>query len=104
MKLNKEEFLKTEFGRDLRFTLVLYDRYYIERSKYANQVDWSGFDLHNQGMKNLGNRWYVFKLAMKHFYGIEYIFRRTDEYYGVCTKDGSDWLFKVERKIDGKGE
>lgn len=31
------------------------------------------------------------------FYKIEYHFSRTDEYFGVCTEDESDWLFRVER-------
>lgn len=28
-----------------------------------------------------------------------YFFTRTDTYYGVCTEDKEDWLFKVERKL-----
>ena len=36
-------------------------------------------------------------MAIKHFYGVEYHFTRTDEYYGLCTEDESDWLMRVER-------
>lgn len=34
---------------------------------------------------------------MKQFYSIEYNFTRTDNYYGVCTEDETDWLFKCYR-------
>ncbi|WP_310604822.1 hypothetical protein [Anaerosporobacter sp.] len=40
----------------------------------------------------------VFRLAIKQFYGIEYFFRRTDEYYGMTTEDETDWLFKHVRE------
>lgn len=43
-------------------------------------------------------QWEVYHLALKQFYGVEYYFTRTDEYYGVCTEDESDWLIKVERR------
>lgn len=33
----------------------------------------------------------------QHFYGVEYHFTRTDEYYGLCTEDESDWLMRVKR-------
>ena len=36
---------------------------------------------------------------MRQFYNIEYHFSRTDEYFGVCTEDETDWLFKVEREV-----
>lgn len=41
-------------------------------------------------------------MAVRQFYGIEYCFSRTDEYFGVCTEDETDWLFKVNR-ADMKG-
>lgn len=44
-------------------------------------------------------QWEVYKMALKQFYGIEYFFTRTDEYFGVCTEDETDWLFKVEREL-----
>lgn len=37
-------------------------------------------------------------MAVKQFYGVEYHFTRTDEYYGIVTADEKDWLYKVERK------
>lgn len=34
---------------------------------------------------------------MRQFYGIKNHFTRTDEYFGICTEDESDWLVKVFR-------
>lgn len=42
-------------------------------------------------------QWEVYKMAVRQFYGIEYCFSRTDEYFGICTEDETDWLFKVDR-------
>lgn len=39
----------------------------------------------------------MLKLAIKQFYGIEFFFTRTDEYFGIVTEDEADWLMKVER-------
>lgn len=97
MELNKDEFLKTEFGAELKSTLESLDRNLT--------IKWDCNNYKDEGaIKRLCAQWDIFKLALKQFYGIEYAFTRTDEYFGVCTEDESDWLFKVERKIDGKGE
>lgn len=83
MKMNKEKFLKTEFGRSLQECVTAWDKLLEvgdRRPAYCCQAQWD-----------------VYKLAIRHFYGIEYYFTRTDEYFGICTEDESDWLFKVER-------
>ena len=43
-------------------------------------------------------------MAVKQFYGVEYHFTRTDDYFGCCTNDGEDFLFRFERekKVSGK--
>lgn len=97
-KLNKEKFLKTEFGSNLmgmRDRLGSLDtglgqiytecngREYKEAQKAANWCQ---------------AQWEVYQLAMKQFYGIEYCFNRTDEYFGVYTEDETDYLFEIERK------
>lgn len=43
-------------------------------------------------------------MAVKQFYGVEYHFTRTDDYFGCCTEDGEDFLFRFERekKVSGK--
>lgn len=100
MKLNKEEFLQTEFGETLRETVDSLDKSLDEKSETAQDpTQYSEFAYWNRVCKICTERWSIFQLAMKHFYGIDYHFTRTDEYYGVCTEDDKDWLFKVERKF-----
>lgn len=33
------------------------------------------------------NRWQVFQMAVRQFYGITLHFTRTDDYFGICTAD-----------------
>lgn len=103
MKLNKDEFLKTEFGEQFKYTVGSLHDLYEKRAACANLEDWEEVQSCCYRINELRTGLGVFMLALKEFYGIEYRVRETAHYYGVCTKDGSDWLFKVERKIDGKG-
>ena len=89
MKLNKEKFLKTELGSNLYECITAWDcwlnlNYSVSRSK---SIAWCQA------------QWEVYQMALKQFYGVEYHFTRTDEYFGVCTGDETDGLFKVEREI-----
>lgn len=36
-------------------------------------------------------------MVLLQFFGIEYNFTRTDEYFGLVTEDEENWLFKIER-------
>ena len=83
--LKKEEFLKSEFGSGLECTITAWDE---------------ALEKHNQtGEDKCQAQWEVYRMAIKHFYGVEYHFTRTDEYYGLCTEDESDWLMKVVRGL-----
>lgn len=98
MKLNKEEFLKTGVGSGLVDCITAWDRCLSALRKFnicnisseyrelRKAADW------NQA------QWGVYQMVLQQFYGIEYHFSRTDEYFGVCTEDETDWLFKVERE------
>lgn len=83
MKMNKEKFLKTEVGVSLQECIECWDDS-LERGD-------------TKGSSWCQAQWEVYKMAVMQFYGIEYYFTRTDEYFGVCTEDESDWLFRVER-------
>ena len=90
MKMNKEQFLKTEFGGELESTITAWDDA-LSRNREDKEV-----------LRTLAwcqAQWEVYRMAIKHFYGVEYHFTRTDEYYGVCTEDESDWLMKVDREL-----
>lgn len=86
MKLNKEKFLKTEFGSRLEECVIAWDFYLEKRER--------------DDVRQCQAQWEIYQLAMKQFYGVEYYFTRTDEYCGVCTEDETDWLLKRERKDD----
>lgn len=101
MKLNKEKFMKTEMGGELEGTIRTWDKAIDERRKatpgIGNPDQGLGFKYWNNTCRSCQDRWKVFKLAIKQFYGIEFFFTRTDEYFGIVTEDEADWLMKVER-------
>lgn len=85
MKMNKEKFLKTEFGESLEETITALDFYLRETNiepRLQNDID------------KLFAEWRVYQLALKQFYGVEYNFSRTDDYFGLCTADETDWLIQ----------
>ena len=87
MKLNKEKFLKSELGGNLDECVKSWD-FAIRGGKRTKPLaDWCQA------------QWEVYQMVLKQFYGIEYHFTRTDKYFGVCTEDEADWLFKVEREV-----
>lgn len=95
MKMNKGKFLKTELGSSLRECINKLGHCFRRVQKIfmgnrrvqarAEVADWCQA------------QWEVYKMAIYQFYGIEYCFTRTDEYFGLVTEDEKDWLFKVER-------
>lgn len=102
MKLNKEKFMKTEMGGELEETIRTWDKAIDERRKatpgIGNPDQGLGFKYWDNTCRSCQDRWEVFKLAIKQFYGIELFFTRTDEYFGVCSEDESIWLMKEGRE------
>ena len=84
-KMNKENFLKSELGSHMKGCVTAWDNWVSMGEKKA--ATWCQA------------QWEVYQMAIKQFYGVEYHFTRTDEYFGVVTEDESDWLFKVERSL-----
>ena len=83
MKLNKEKFLKTGFGAEMINCIDCWDLYLSTKDYDCARL--------------CQEQWDVYQLAIKQFYGVDYHFTRTDEYYGVVTEDYGDWLYKVEK-------
>lgn len=83
MNFNKEEFLKTEFGIEMKKCIDLLDLC-LRIEDYNRAILCQA-------------QWEVYQMAIKQFYDIEYCFSRTDEYYGLVTENG-DWLYKNYRK------
>lgn len=89
----KKQFLTSEFGKELVSMIAAWNQA-LERH------DRIGED--KEILRTLAwcqAQWEVYRMAIKHFYGVEYHFTRTDEYYGLCTEDESDWLFKKNREL-----
>lgn len=87
----KKKFLESEFGRKLVSTITTWDEALEKNRRTGEDKDI---------LRTLAwcqAQWEVYRMAIKHFYGVEYHFTRTDEYYGLCTEDESDWLMKVGR-------
>ena len=96
MKLNKEKFLKTELGSSLHECITAFDHWLTELRKFSIDQEYRKT---RKAADWCQAQWEVYQMALKQFYGVEYHFTRTDEYFGVCTEDETDWLFKVEREV-----
>lgn len=87
----KRKFLASEFGKELASMINTWDQA-LEKDRTTGED--------KELLKTLAwcqAQWEVYRAAIKHFYGVEYHFTRTDEYYGLCTEDESDWLMRVDR-------
>lgn len=99
MKLNKEKILKTELGSSLHECITAWDHWLTELRKFSIDTVDQKYRETRKAADWCQAQWKVYQMALKQFYGIEYHFTRTDKYFGVCTEDEADWLFKVEREV-----
>ena len=99
MKLNKEKFLKSELGGNLQECVTAWDHWLTELRKFSIDTVGQEYRETRKAADWCQAQWEVFQTVMRQFYNIEYHFSRTDEYFGVCTEDETDWLFKVEREV-----
>lgn len=95
MKLNKEKFLKTEVGAELKCCIISWDKalegcesYFSETPEYSRE---------RRAADQCQAQWAVYKMVLRQFFGEEYYFTRTDKYFGLVTENRRDWLFKIER-------
>lgn len=104
VNFNKEKFLETELGAELEETIRCWDNALDERRKARAGIAGGdtdsglGFEYWDKTCQSCQDKWEVFKLTIIQFYGIEYNFSRTDEYFGLVTEDGKDWLIKGKRE------
>lgn len=101
MKLNKENFLKTEVGVELKSCIKIWDNAIEERKKvtpgWGNPDSGLGFPYWDNTCRWCQAQWEVYKMVLLQFFGIEYNFTRTEEYFGLVTANKENWLFKIER-------
>lgn len=97
MKIDKKGFLHTLPGCGMRVCIQNWD----EELEKKNQFRFGTFEYnqHDERASWCMAQWAVYKLILQELYGKEYCFSRTDEYFGICTEDGNEWLYKVERKL-----
>lgn len=93
MKLNKEKFLESELGGNLQECVIAWDHQLTEVNSFGQ---W--YSEAREAVNWCQAQWEVYQTVLRQFYNVEYHFTRTDEYFGVCTEDEADWLFKVERE------
>ena len=98
MKLVKARFERTEFGGQMVETVKAIDFYLEEKSHTSQWQEPEKYKRLSKDIDQLFAQFEIFKLAVKQFYGVEYHFTRTDDYFGCCTNDGEDFLFRFERE------
>ncbi len=96
MKMNKEAFMKTELCQGWIACITNWDAAIKRRSK----AQWGTPEYVDscKASNICGTQHEVYQMAVKQFYGVEYHFSRTDEYFGLVTEDEQDWLFRYDRK------
>jgi hypothetical protein len=95
----KRLFLKSELGGSLQECVIAWDHWLTELRKFNIDTVGQEYRETRKAADWCQAQWEVFQIVMRQFYNIEYHFSRTDEYFGVCTADETDWLFKVEREV-----
>lgn len=104
MKLNKEKFLKTELGQNLKELVTSWDKALNTiscRSGCSTFTD--EYRRASETEKWCQAQWKVYQIMLKQFYNVEYHFSRTDDFCGIVTDiEYTDILFKVERKGSNK--
>mgnify|MGYP000409781295 CR=1 FL=1 len=103
MKLNKKSFLKTEVGSELDNCIKVWDNALEERKKATPgfpeyEAEGLGLDYWEKTCAYCQAQWEVYQMVILQFFGVEYHFTRTTEYFGLVTEDESDWLIKYDRK------
>ena len=94
LKMNKKKFLKTEFGAELDSCVKAWDKALDNCCIFSQETE--EYKRERKAADWCQAQWEVYQKAIKQFYGIEYHFTRTDEYFGVVTEE-DDWLIKIER-------
>lgn len=92
--LNRKKFLQTEFGRKLQDTVWRLDTFLCKKEKGRSRVV-DALIAEEQAKMD------VFLVAMKQFYGKEYVFLRNKKRYGIKEKNSREWLIREER-VDGQ--
>ena len=94
-KLNKEKFMKTQVGSSMAECITAWDKALDERKKHEYFEE--EYKRAEKTARWCQAQWEVYQMVLLQFFGADYHFSRTDEFFGICTEDGADWLVKVEK-------
>lgn len=98
MKLNKEKFLKTELGTNLKECITAWDKALNTVSCHSGCSTFTDeYRRARQTESWCQAQWEVYRLLLKQFYNAEYYFSRDKSFCGIISKDCTDVLFMVER-------
>lgn len=93
---NKEEFLNSMFGEGLIECIREWDKQLCMKAQFNEFTpEYRASDYQAHGYEC---QWYVYKKFFRSI-GLRYNFTRTDEYFGVCSDDETDWLIKFDRSV-----
>lgn len=93
---DKKRFLRSDMGKHLENMIKMWDEALttkdnIFRGEGTSELEVDvAFAISDRCIA----RWEVYKIMFKHFYNLDYYFTRTDEYFGICTENESEWLYK----------
>ncbi len=96
MTFNKEEFFNSIFGEGLIECIQCWDKQLCKKAQFNEFTpEYRAADYLAHGYES---QWDVYKKFFRSV-GLNYNFTRTDEYFGICSEDESDWLIKFERQL-----
>lgn len=96
--LSMAQFKETTIYAEMCETVASWDAALIMQDKESVKEDCMQSRYYKEQSAVCAAKWEVFKMILKWFFETEYFFTRTDDYFGICTEDESDYLLKVERE------
>lgn len=105
---DKEKFLTSAMGKHLECMIKLWDEHLDKKMAILSGIsDCKDPELELKIafmiIDKCVHQWEVYRLMFQQIYGIDYHFTRMDneddadyecEYFGICTEDEADWLYK----------
>ena len=93
---NKEDFLYSIFGEGLIECIQGWDKQLYEMSRLNEFTpEYKAAEYLAHGYES---QWTVYKKYFRTI-GLKYNFSRTDEYFGICSDEETDWLIKFDRQL-----
>lgn len=94
-KLDKKTFMNTELGLSMIECVTLWEQAVRQQEKN----EWPSVEYRRAAEMEewCEGRWEVLQMAVRQFYRVDYCMIKTDKYFGICTEDEKDWLYRRGR-------